>query len=58
MADNGLSAIVDGIVEEMERINAGRDETLTRSRALIRACAPSIRAMHRHEMDEAAALLA
>jgi len=58
MAENGLSAIVDGIVEEMERINGVRDETLTRSRALIRACAHSIRAMHRHEMDEAAALLA
>ncbi len=58
MADNGLSAIVDGIIEEMERINAARDETLTRSRALIRICAHSIRAMHRHEMDEAASLLA
>lgn len=58
MAENGLSAIVDGIIQEMERINAVRDETLTRSRALIRVCAHSIRAMHRHEMDEAALLIA
>jgi len=57
MAENGLSTIVDGIIEEMERINTVRDETLTRSRALIRICAHSIRAMHRHEMEEAAALL-
>lgn len=56
MAENGLSAIVDGIVEEMERINGVRDDTLTRSRA--RRSGASIRAMHRHEMDEAAALLA
>lgn len=58
MAENVLSAIVDGIIHEMERINAVRDETLTRSRALIRICAHSIRAMHRHEMEEAATLLA
>jgi len=57
MAENGLSAIVDSIIQEMERISTVRDETLTRSRALIRTCARSIRAMHRHEMDEAAALL-
>ncbi len=57
MAENDLSAIVDGIIQEMERINEVRDATLTRSRALIRTCAHSIRAMHRHEMDEAAALL-
>lgn len=57
MAENGLSTIVDAIIQEMEAINAVRDETLTRSRALIRTCAHSIRAMHRHEMDEAKSLL-
>lgn len=58
MAEADLATIVDGIIQEMERINARRDETLTRSRALIRTCAHSIRAMHRHEMDEARTLLA
>lgn len=58
MAEAELDTIVNDIIQEMERINALRDETLTRSRALIRTCAHSIRAMHRHEMDEAGAMLA
>lgn len=53
-----LSGIVNGIREDFTEINRLRDETLSRSRALIRACAESIRAIHRHEWDAAATMLA
>ncbi|MEX1018198.1 MAG: haloacid dehalogenase [Litorilinea sp.] len=53
----GLSEIVNGIREDFTEINRLRDETLARSRALIRACAESIRAIHRHEWEAAATML-
>ena len=53
-----LTPIVDEIQQEMATINDLRDETLKRSRMLIRSCAHSIRAVHRHDWDEAEALLA
>jgi translin len=53
-----LQSIVDAINEEFEAKSAVRDETLRRSRQLIRHCANSIRASHRDEFAEAAALLA
>jgi translin len=53
-----LQSIVDSICEELEHKNALRDETLRRSRQLIRYCANSIRAVHRDELDEARRLLA
>jgi translin len=53
-----LAAIVEDIRSELTAINALRDATLNRSRSLIRACAESIRAIHRHEWDEATAMLA
>jgi translin len=53
-----LSQIVDGIIAEFDLTNRLRDETLSRSRTLIRSCAHSIRAIHRHELDEAAEMLA
>lgn len=53
-----LASIVSEIRENFTEINRLRDETLTRSRALIRACAESIRAIHRHEWDAATAMLA
>jgi len=53
-----LAAIVDRITEHLTTKNQVRDLTLSRSRALIRYCANSIRAAHRHEYDEARALLA
>ncbi|MCC6455688.1 MAG: haloacid dehalogenase [Caldilineaceae bacterium] len=53
-----LAAIVEEIRTGLTGINSLRDATLTRSRALIRACAESIRAIHRHEWDEATAMLA
>ncbi|MBX3000357.1 MAG: haloacid dehalogenase [Caldilineaceae bacterium] len=57
MHQEQLTAIVDQITQEFETINERRDDTLQRSRALIRSCAHSIRAIHRHELDEAAAML-
>jgi translin len=50
--------IVENIRQELTRINDLRDETLRLSRALVRSCANSIRAMHRHEWNEAETLLA
>ncbi len=52
-----LSSIFETIREDFERRSALRDETLRRSRELIRHCALSIRAIHRHEWDEADRLL-
>jgi translin len=53
-----LVAHVEAIRQEFTRINELRDETLRLSRALIRSCANSIRAIHRHEWAEAEAMLA
>jgi len=43
---------------ELERKNAAREQVLRWSRELVRACANSIRAVHRREFDQADALLA
>ena len=53
-----LPAIVEAIREELTNITTLRDATLGRSRTLIRSCALSIRAIHRHDCSEADALLA
>lgn len=53
-----LQSIVDSICEEFEAKNAVRDETLRRSRQLIRHCANSIRASHRDDFMDAESLLA
>lgn len=53
-----LSAIVEGIREDFTTVSKIRDETLNRSRALIRSCAAGIRAIHRHEWESAEQLLA
>ncbi len=58
MPKDQLSNIVDGIVQELDAINSLRDETLRKSRALVRSCAHSIRAIHRHELEVAAQMLA
>ncbi len=52
-----LTSIMDAIRGELTAKNAVRDLTLGRSRELIRFCALSIRAIHRHEWDEATTLL-
>lgn len=54
---NNLPSIIEGIRADLTARNDVRDATLRRSRELIRLCANSIRAVHRHEFDEAAALL-
>lgn len=53
-----LTAIFEDIRRDLTARNSVRDLTLNRSRELIRLCAHSIRAVHRHEMAEAASLLA
>ena len=52
-----LEAIVERIVADWASKNGIRDVTLERSRQMIRHCANSIRATHRHEYDVAEALL-
>ncbi|MCB0046804.1 MAG: haloacid dehalogenase [Caldilineaceae bacterium] len=58
MSADNLTAIVDDIRQEMTTVNDLRDDTLNRSRMLIRSCAQCIRAVHRHDWEEAQALLA
>lgn len=53
-----LAGTVDEIIQQMEKISRARDETLSRSRQLIRDCAHSIRAIHRHELAKAEEMLA
>ena len=53
-----LETIIERIRDALTRKNEIRDLTLARSRALIRLCANSIRATHRHEYDLAGELLA
>jgi translin len=52
-----LPRIIEDIRSEFTAKNAVRDTTLNRSRELIRYCALSIRAIHRHEWEEAEDLL-
>lgn len=55
---NNLEAVIERIVTTLKRKNEVRDLTLQRSREMIRFCANSIRATHRHEFAEAEGLLA
>jgi translin len=57
MEANDLEVIIDRIVSALKRKNEVRDLTLQRSREMIRFCANSIRATHRHEFTEAEGLL-
>lgn len=57
MNDQQLTPIVESIRQELTAINDQRDETLRQSRALIRSCANAIRAIHRHDWDNAGELL-
>lgn len=58
MTQSTLVAQIEEIRQEFTRINDLRDETLRLSRALVRSCANSIRAIHRHEWPEAEQMLA
>ena len=53
-----LEQIVERIQAELEAKNEARDLTLRRSRALIRRCANTIRAIHRAEFESAGESLA
>lgn len=57
ISDSQLATYVDAIRDEFEAITQLRDQTLQRSRLLIRTCAHTIRAIHRHDWDEAKTLL-
>ena len=58
MSQKELAQVVEDIRENFTVINALRDETLQRSRMLVRSCAHTIRAIHRHDWEEADTLLA
>jgi len=57
LALSNLQTVIESICEEFEAKNSVRDETLRRSRQLIRYCANSIRASHRHDFEDARSLL-
>jgi translin len=54
MTDN-LGTIADAIREQLEAMNAARDDALARSRELIRHCANTIKAVHRENWEQARA---
>lgn len=58
MPQENLAEIVESIRQEFTQINELRDKTLQLSRTLVRSCANSIRAIHRHEWAEAETALA
>jgi translin len=53
-----LSAIESWARDELDRKNAAREQVLRWSREMVRACANSIRAVHRRELDTAETRLA
>lgn len=58
MPQENLAEIIESIRQEFMQINELRDKTLQLSRTLVRSCANSIRAIHRHEWAEAESALA
>lgn len=57
MPDN-LERIGQQAIEHLSLKHAAREEALPKSRQVIRCCANSIRATHRHEREKAAELIA
>ena len=53
MSDHRPGALIAGIIDEFELVNAAREQALGRSRHVIRASANAIRAAHRGELDDA-----
>lgn len=53
MSLESLTSIADAIRADLSARNAARDKALVQSRELIRHCAECIRAVHRHEWDNA-----
>jgi translin len=52
-----LEAIVQAIDAQLSTTNQAREEAISTSRGLTRQCANAIRATHRHEWEQAQALL-
>jgi translin len=52
-----LEAIEAATRQELDAKHAARERALVESRALIRTCANTIRAVHRHEFERAATML-
>jgi translin len=52
-----LADIAEAIRRDLNERNAARDRALSQSRELIRRCAECIRAIHRHEWENASARL-
>lgn len=48
---NNLDGIAEDIRAELEEVNMRRDEALKQSRVLIRHCAGTIKAVHRHQWE-------
>jgi translin len=57
MTDLRLETVETWARRELDRKNAAREQALRWSRELIRTCANSIRAVHRHEFSDAQGLL-
>jgi translin len=57
MSELGLEPIESWARAELERKNAAREQVLRWSRELVRVCANSIRAVHRHDFPKAEALV-
>jgi translin len=57
VSDFDLEPIESWARTELERKNAAREQVLRWSRELVRACATSIRAVHRREFEQAEALV-
>lgn len=55
---NSIDTVVAAAIAQIEACHAVREQALTLARALTRQCANTIRAVHRREFAEAAALLA
>ena len=55
---NAIETVVAAAVAQIEASHTAREQALTLARALTRQCANAIRAVHRREFAEAAALLA
>lgn len=53
-----ISTIGERILTDLEGVNAARERALAESRQIVRLSANTIRAVHRHDFDEADGLLA
>lgn len=52
-----VETIVESIITQLDATNQAREAAISTSRSLTRQCANAIRATHRHEWDQAQALL-